>query len=336
MHAANTILLDFCKARDVHAALGVVLKGIAEETDWAIGKAWLPTREQTGLACSPGWHVRAEGLDEFRVASTQLLIRDDDEIPGAVWASERAMWVDEARTFAGPRQGAVGRAGLQAAIGLPLADGGQVVGVLELFARKPRRRDEKLLRAAAATAADVGALVRARLAEEAARRREERLEKLLLASTSAVWEWDLAAHRMAWGSGIRSSFGYSLHEVSTDPMWRAQRIHPHDRARVTRSLEEAIATGRASWSETYRFLDANGAAVGVLDRAVIVLGDRNEPAMIVGSMTTLDRLVPARAAEVREQVEAERSIGVVHRPNLVATNGHARAFADTWAGPAPD
>lgn len=329
MRAANSIILDFCKAKDVHAALGIILQGICEETGWSLGQAWLPSPEQSGLVCSPGWHASLEGFDEFHIASSRLVIRDDDEIPGAVWAREEPIWIDDARTLTSLRNVAADRAGLRTAMGLPIVDRDQVIGVLEVFGQKPRKRDEKLLGTAATMAIDIGALVRCKLADEALRRREERLEKLLQTGHDAIWEWDLATHRMAWGRGIRSAFGFSVHQVTPDPAWRAQHIHPGDRERVVASLAEAIDSGAGSWSETYRFLRADGSAVAVIDHAIIVRGEQQQPTCIMGAMLALDRVLTPDALRLNEEAGQERAIGVVHNGRTAAANEHARHGAFT-------
>lgn len=100
---------------------------------------------------------------------------------------------------------------------------------------------------------------------------------------AARWHWDLASGRMEWDEGLKAAFGYT--ERSTAADWRQERIHPEDRERVGLSLERAaIVNHGAVWSEQYRFRQADGRYVTVVERARVV-SDVAGPHWVLGAVT---------------------------------------------------
>lgn len=107
----------------------------------------------------------------------------------------------------------------------------------------------------------------------------------VVATGAAIWHWDLASGRVEWGEGLRALFGYQ--ERVTDAAWRQDRIHPDDRQRVEISLQKATIVNHgagAEWSEQYRFRQADGSYVAVLDRAYVI-ADEAGPRRVLGVIT---------------------------------------------------
>src|SRR5579875_1900115 len=63
-----------------------------------------------------------------------------------------------------------------------------------------------------------------------------------------LWEWDLATNRWRWSNGTYRLHGLEPSTAVDHEVWRAA-IHPDDRARVARELENAQAEGGAFSSE---------------------------------------------------------------------------------------
>ncbi|HEY4753407.1 MAG TPA: ATP-binding protein, partial [Candidatus Limnocylindrales bacterium] len=86
-----------------------------------------------------------------------------------------------------------------------------------------------------------GALERARLFA-AVRQRDDRLQLALETSATWIWEWDVAANRVAWNPGT-PDFGPAA--GSTSPEVWLDTVHPDDRQRVRETLEECARVGGA-------------------------------------------------------------------------------------------
>src|SRR5437660_8140708 len=65
----QTITMEVAAARDLSAALEVVLRCVCEKTGWVLGQAWMPNQERTHLDLGPVWFCGEGDLQDFRCAS---------------------------------------------------------------------------------------------------------------------------------------------------------------------------------------------------------------------------------------------------------------------------
>jgi PAS domain-containing protein len=89
-----------------------------------------------------------------------------------------------------------------------------------------------------------------RLAQEASRLSQERFESVALATTEAIWDWNLETNTIWWSDGIQKLFGYPPEDVSTKVAWWLERLHPEDKERVMRTIRQATDTGNRMWAGT--------------------------------------------------------------------------------------
>lgn len=121
-------------------------------------------------------------------------------------------------------------------------------------------------------------------AEEALRRSEERFKLMAWATTDAVWDWDLQTNQIWWGEGLQKIFHYPPEMIRADPAWRLDHIHPEDRAKVNRAVNNALEGGMKFWSKEYRFQRVDGSYADIMDRGYVIRDDGDQPYRMVGSM----------------------------------------------------
>ncbi|QLH77261.1 PAS domain S-box protein [Halosimplex rubrum] len=144
------------------------LEAVCARTRWAYGEAWVPAADGDRLEHLVG-HAASERLAPFLRASSDVTFDADEGLPGRVWASESAEWIPDASavpesTF--HRTDTAESVGLQAALGVPIRTDDGVVAVLTFFLRERRAADEELVEAVTDVAADLGALMARKRAEE--------------------------------------------------------------------------------------------------------------------------------------------------------------------------
>jgi PAS domain S-box-containing protein len=125
---------------------------------------------------------------------------------------------------------------------------------------------------------------------------EERYQLVATVTNDALWDYDVRRGRVMRVAGMRRVFGYKPEHVGEHLRWWADRIHPDDRDRVMRSLELALYSDAAAWSEQYRFLAGDGSYASVVDRAHIVRHASGHPLRAVGSMLDVTALTQAQRA----------------------------------------
>ena len=190
----QTITMDVAAAADLPSALKVVLRRVCEKTGWALGQAWIPRQDGTGLDCCPGWFAArpSPSLKAFRTLSGDITLPPGRGLPGRVLASKQPAWIHDVTQDANfPRAMAAREAGLKAALAVPILSGDEVIAVLEFFLSEPRDEDVRLVNVISAIAAQIGLVIERKRAEEKLRWSEERLLLLLDSTAEGIFGVDL-------------------------------------------------------------------------------------------------------------------------------------------------
>ena len=121
-------------------------------------------------------------------------------------------------------------------------------------------------------------------AEEALRQSEEQFRLVSWVTTDAVWDWDLQTDQIQWGAGLQKVFHYHSEITKTDAEWWHDHIHPEDRDKVRRSVNQALEGGMEFWSKEYRFQRADESYADIMDRGYILHNDTGKPYRMIGAM----------------------------------------------------
>jgi diguanylate cyclase (GGDEF)-like protein/PAS domain S-box-containing protein len=133
-------------------------------------------------------------------------------------------------------------------------------------------------------AAFVRDITERKLAEEALHQSEERFKLMAWATKDAVWDWDLQTNQIWWGEALQKVFHYSAEPAQTKPEWRLEHIHPEDRAKVNRVIDQALEGGLEFWSKEYRFERKDGSYADIMDRGYIIRDELGKPYRMIGAM----------------------------------------------------
>lgn len=145
-------------------------------------------------------------------------------------------------------------------------------------------------------------------AEEALRRSEERFRLVSWATKDAVWDWDLQLNQIEWGAGLQKIFHYPSEVGQTDADWWLEHIHPQDREKVNRSMNQALQNGMEFWSKEYRFQRADQTYATIMDRGYIIQNGEGKPYRVIGAMI-----------DITDRKQAEETI---HRQNDMLASLH--------------
>jgi PAS domain S-box-containing protein len=145
--------------------------------------------------------------------------------------------------------------------------------------------------------------------EENLHQSEERFQILARATNDVVWDWNLITNQRWWNNNVHTLYGYLPAQVSSDPTWWHERIHPEDRARIIADIGNLINSGQHFWSNEYRFRRADGSYAYIFDRAYAVRDSMGKPVRMIGAMMDI-------SDRKRTQQELERQ------------NMRSRLFAD--------
>ena len=163
----QTITVAVGAADDLDAALRIVLQRVCETTGWVIGQAWVQGIDGATLTCSHAWYSRAPGLEPFRAYSQSWQVRQSGSgLLARAWRTRAPVWVRDVATepeFA--RSDQAQRAGLHAALAVPVLVGDDLEAVMEFYMLAPRPEEEHLVRTVAGVAAQLGSVIRQKRSE---------------------------------------------------------------------------------------------------------------------------------------------------------------------------
>jgi CheY-like chemotaxis protein len=130
------------------AANARIREGLAElgsAMRWPSLDAWVPDARPGMLHCAAAWAATSR-LAAFTQVSRRTLLPFGGGLPGRVWTSGRATWIEDlAVDMNFPRLPVARRGGLVSAAAVPVADAHGLAGVLALYDQRVRPRDDREL-----------------------------------------------------------------------------------------------------------------------------------------------------------------------------------------------
>lgn len=141
-----------------------------------------------------------------------------------------------------------------------------------------------------------------RHSQESLRLSEERFQLLGRATNDVVWDWDLQTDGMWMNENFTTVFGYNAEDVEPTGAWWEKHLHPDDRERIVRRLEQLIQSGQTAWTAEYRFRRKAGTYATVVDRGYVLHDESGRPLRMIGS-----------AMDVTKQRRAEAIQAAVYR-----------------------
>ena len=243
IHLLQTLSLAIAEADDLTSALEVVLQRVCQETNWALGQAWMVSPDGSRLVCSPVFHCEALGLEDFRKLNENYTFEPGKGLPGSVWAAKKPVWIPDVTSDPGfPHTPAARQAGLKGGIGFPVMAGAEVVAVVEFFVREQRAEDDRLLQLISAVAAQLGTLIERKRAEAALRESEALYCTLFETAPDAIALFDADFRIVAVNHRAIELYGYESKEEVLGQI-SLQFLTPEDRPRAVENRKLLLHTG---------------------------------------------------------------------------------------------
>ena len=210
------------------------------------------------------------------------------------------------------RHDAIAR-GYRASAVLPLRDQQRVFGTLSVYAPEAGAFDDEEMSLLAELADDLAfglTALRAReeraLVEDALSASEERFRQLAENIREIFWMVDTSSGELLYISpGVERLYGLTVDEMRRDPATRVERIHPEDRDRVLRGINDVLRGG--IFDDEHRVTHVSGEVHWVHGRAFPVRNESGEVYRIVG--ITDDITARKRIEEQLRQVQKLEAIG---------------------------
>ena len=241
--AQYDVVKVLAEAATLDEAAPRLLKAIAEGFGWACGTLWRIDEDTELLRCIHVYTRPGSDTQSFVEVSMALPIPRGGGLPGVVWESGEAEWienVDESETMV--RSSAARQAGLHAAILFPVHVGDSVAGVLEFYSPEIREPDHELLRMMEAIGGQIGQFVQREAVQEEVRASEARKSAILEAALDCIVTMDHTGRVVEFNPKAEEVFGYERADAVGREM--AELIIPPSlRDAHRKGLAHYLATG---------------------------------------------------------------------------------------------
>lgn len=334
-HLLQKLTMAISESPDFETALNTTLSLTCEHTGWIMGEVLIPNQNKTALEYCLGYcnenKEHYERLRHFIEYSKQFTFPRGIGLPGRVWSSMKPEWQDDVSSLTEKvylRAKLSKKAGIRAALGVPIINNNQVLTVLVFYMIRSQPEDEQQIKLVSAVVAQLGTLFLRKKAEEALQKSEEKF-RLIAENTSDVISlhtFDLKASYTYISPSVINVSGYEPEELLGKSSFFF--IHPQDRKKLIPLLKKYIGyklknlvDGKEStYNETIVFrskhksgkwiyVQSIGNIIG--DQLLFVTRDITEQKQVEEELNKyrdhLEEMVKERTAELEEKnAELER------------------------------
>jgi PAS domain S-box-containing protein len=170
-HAVSRLLAVSASLGD---AAPEILRAICENLEWDVGVLWLVDRNANVLRCVEVWHRPETEVTTFEQDTRRRTYPPGAGLPGRVWGEKTLAWIpDLAEEASLPRAPVAAEAGLHGAVGFPIRNGVEFLGVMEFLSRGIRQPDDELIQMMTSIGSHISQFIERREAEGELRRQEQ-------------------------------------------------------------------------------------------------------------------------------------------------------------------
>lgn len=131
-------------------------------------------------------------------------------------------------------------------------------------------------------------------AEASLKEIEERWRFALDGSNQGVWDWNIANGEVFYSDSYKRLYGFEENELKARIEEWESRIHPEDRKKMDKAVEEHVSSEDPYYESTYRIKAKDGSYKWVLARGMLIDKDGNgQPLRMIGTHTDITKQVAA-------------------------------------------
>jgi two-component system, NtrC family, sensor kinase len=173
-YAATQVLAT---AHTLDEAIPALLQTLCIDLDWQLGELWTVDSTIQQLRCTASWQQPSLKLTQFRIATQRYTFASTVGLPGRVWASGTAQWLEHLTEQTFKRANLAAKAGLCSAVGLPIRNDETLLGVFVLYSTQRQLADANLMTILTSMGSQIGQFIKRREAEMALRQSEAQLRQ---------------------------------------------------------------------------------------------------------------------------------------------------------------
>ncbi len=280
-------------------AAGQILEAFCRNLRFELGELWCLSKNETALKLEYAWHLPSPPLEKFVVASRRFEFALGDGLPGAVWAQNAPVWMEDLSVEDKlTRRFIAEESALRSGFAFPIMLGEKLLGVCSFFSAEPHRADESLRQMFAAVGDNIGQFIKRERTESHLRESEENFRAYVQASSQAIWTTDENQNLEAFG-WWENQTGQTREQSANAGFLDA--FHPEDRTRISEVWANAMVR-RTAFEAECRIADRHAGYRHFAVRGVPIFGGNNKFRQWIGTLTEItDRKLTEQSLRVNEE-----------------------------------
>ena len=195
---------------DVSQAAPLILRRLCQTLEWDIAAFWLVDNDIQRLRCLTVWSDGGTAVAPFAQTTKEMLFQTGIGLPGRVWATGRAAWIEDVvRDPNFPRAAVARDAGVHGGFAFPIRLSEDVLGVIECFTETVVTPDTDLLDTMSTVGRHVGQFIARTRVETDMRDEQRRTRAILDTALDAIVGMDHRGVITAFNPAAERIFGYS-------------------------------------------------------------------------------------------------------------------------------
>ena len=165
--------------------------------------------------------------------------------------------------------------------------------------------------------ATIPAILEAKVARQSKRLKKsnERFEYATMATSDAIWDWDLLNNSIFRSENFEKMFGYQKNgQINDNDFWDSI-IHPDDQSRVKQNLQEFLAGSDNYWKQEFQIKKNNGNYIHVMDKGIILRDEAGKAIRLIGATQDISELKANEKALFKMSEELIKRAGELELSN---------------------
>ena len=126
------------------------------------------------------------------------------------------------------------------------------------------------------------------------RKSNERFYYATLATSDALWDWNLNTGFVYRSENFEKLFGHSRNKYTDNNDFWNEHIHPEDLDDVLKKLKTLLESDNNYWKNQFRFKKSDGTYAYVLDKGVVIRDKNGKAVRLIGAGQDVTETVMAR------------------------------------------
>ena len=194
---------------DAAQAAPLILRRLCQTLEWEVAALWVVDHDIQRLRCLTVVTEGGTGAASFAQVTRDMLFQRGVGLPGRVWATGRAAWIEDVvRDSNFPRKDVARDAGLHGGFAFPIQLSEDVLGVIECFTETVVTPDTDLLDTMSTVGHHVGQFIARTRVEMGMREEQRRTRAILDTAPDAIVGMDHLGMITAFNPAAERMFGY--------------------------------------------------------------------------------------------------------------------------------